>query len=223
MNFILTVGLFTLFFTTIPFVAGLTTYRKLQVEFKVLAILFIVMFLVEAHNLYQLYNGQNNIWIYHFYFPVEYTALMYVFSVWQTNSLIKVLIRLSIPVLVIISIIYTVQSPSLYVYDHLPMTIALPIYLSISTYTLLNHYSQDKGNILKNPIFWVCAALILFSSCSLMHFVVRNMFSESKWIIIWTIHAVTNMAANLLYAVGFIVHYRFGSVGKEPENRLMFR
>lgn len=223
MNFILTVGLFTLFFTTIPFVAGLVTYRKLRPEFKILAMLFVVIFLVEAYSLYRLYYSQNNIWIYHFYFPVEYTALMYVFSVWQINSVVKKLIRLSIPVLIVISIIYTIQSPSLYVYNHLPMTIALPLYLLISTYTLLNRYSQDKGNILKNPVFWVCAAVILFSSCSLIHFVSLNMFAESKWIIIWAIHSVTNMVTNLLYTVGFIVHYRFGSVDEEPENHLMFR
>lgn len=209
MNIYNILGALNLFFVLIPLIAGLIGFRKYTLDFKLLTFLFLIIAGVGIYSYSQAFRGQNNIWIYHFYDPIEYGLLIAVFSFWQKKQIVKRILLYSIPVFVLfcgINIIFFTDDINNY--NFFTSSISRIIFIIISAYTLLNIFKSDKGELLKKPEFWITIALLMYSSNTLAYFVFSKIHVAQVMVTLWVINVVMDIIANQIYAIGFICRYR---------------
>jgi len=213
------------FFTSIPMIIGLFGYQKLNNSMRLLSILFVIMFLVEAYGLYQTFIFGDNRWIFHFYTPIEFTLLLAVFYKWQSLRVIKrmiILLIIGFITFCIINSAFIDNSVFIWLngslllnthvsFNYLPIKISDIIYVAVASLTLIRIFIQDKGSITSEPAFWVSAALLLFASSAIVFFVFIELISSQRIVLIWILHNMVNAVANILYAIGLIIAYRKGS------------
>jgi len=194
-----------LFFCLIPAVTGAFRYRHLDKNIKIFVWYLCLVFLVESYNLYKTYLGENNIWIYHFYGPIEYAFLITILSSWLEEVKFRLILKLSIIGFIVMGIINGIVEGDLSKYNYLPTSIAYPIFASISAYILIKMLKGDWGNIRRKPAFWICSALLLISSCNIVYFSFQKFINENMLVWPWVLHLVVNMIAYLFYAYGLVV------------------
>ncbi len=184
--------------TTLPLATGIYGFRRFNSELKILVAYFALVVLVEAYCLYQAYNSGNTMWIFRFYTPIEYSFLVLVFSFWQKRAFLRRMLLYSIPLFVLIylgseSFLETSNN-----FDNFTASLESVLLVGISAFTLLGINQEDKGNILRDPRFWVGTAVLIYFSGNVM------IFALSKEITFWWAHNSLNISANLLYSGGFL-------------------
>ena len=200
-------------------------YRKLDRPLRLLLILFMVMFAVEAYNLYRLFHHLPNQWLYHVYMLIEFTLLMRIFSYWQTNkNVVKSIniINAAFLLLCVVNYIWfdvkilILKDGALHIntsatYNFIPIQVACVFYAAISAYTLFNLLRQDKGDIMKLPPFWVSAALLVFSSGTIVYFITNQIARSigADFIPVLVAHLIINIIVNIIYAIGFWIQMSY--------------
>jgi len=206
-------NLFPLYVTAVlsvplPLFAGLYFYRRLKREMKILLVLFAIVTLVEGYTFYQTLNQTNYYWVHHIYMPLEYGLLVWVFSYWQNYPFLKRALRLSIPVFVLICIIKMLSLENLMNPNSFTASVAYASYVGISSYTMISLQEQNPCAIHKDFRFWVGSALLVYSTGGLAYFAFRDTVVNKFMIEIWSIHAILNIIAHILYSIGFICQSR---------------
>ncbi|MCP4582529.1 MAG: hypothetical protein GY839_13050 [candidate division Zixibacteria bacterium] len=204
-----------LVFCMIPAVVGISSYRLLTKELKILAILFVVVCLVEMVSLILTILAKNNVWIYHFYAPIEYALYVTVFSYWIKNAQIKKALRYSIAGFAILSVASSLNTGDIFKFNYFPVTVAYIIYDGVAAITLIQVFNDDWGSVFKRHLFWIASALLLLSSCNLIYFAFHDMVPPESTDIFWTAHNIINMIAYLFYAIGFVCYKRYASADQE--------
>jgi hypothetical protein len=214
--------LIAVIFTAMPMLAGLICYRKLSNELKLLALLFLLIFMVEAYSFYLNFAMGSNQWLFHFYNPIEFTIFLSVFKAWHKDIRIKDTIKWLIPAFILLCLVNDLFWGSQVIfylngnflldrwvdYNFLPPEIAGILYAALAAFTLFRLFNDDKGDILHQPVFWISAGLLLYSSGTIMYFVFNELIRIEKIVMIWIIYNIINLIANQLYAIGFITYYR---------------
>ncbi|MCD6163316.1 MAG: hypothetical protein J7K40_13025 [candidate division Zixibacteria bacterium] len=208
MNIYNILGALSIFSIFIPLIAGLIGFRKYTLDFKLLTILFLIITGVGIYSYSQAIRGQNNIWLYHFYDPIEYSLFIAAFSFWQKKLVVKKIMLYSIPVFVIFCIINIILTDDINNYNFFTSSISRIIFIIISAYTLLDIFKSDKGELLKIPEFWIAIALFMCSSNTLVYFVFNKIIVAQVMVTFWVINLVIDLIANQIYAIGFICRYR---------------
>lgn len=181
-------------------------FRRLDGAFRLLLLWFVVILIVETFNFYQVYQGRSNVWIYHFYMPVEFVLFMLILSSWQRSRRFRTLLIASIPFFVLLCLINLYVSGIDGTFNFLPVSVSAVLYVAVAAYTMLNLYRTHAGSLFKAPRFWALSALILYSSGTLVYFSFNRIVVEQAIVAIWLMHAGLYILTNQLYAVGFLCH-----------------
>jgi hypothetical protein len=177
---------------------------------------------------------ESNQWLFHFYNPIEFAILLSAFKTWQTDVRVKETIKWAIPTFILFCLVNDLFWGSqviLYLngnflldrwadYNFVPPHVAGIVYAALAALTLFRLLSDDKGDIMHQPAFWISAGLLLYSSGTIMYFVFIELIKVERVVLIWIIYNFINLIANQLYAVGFITHYRNRNKKLPVENRL---
>lgn len=181
--------------------------KKLRPEMRILGIYFLLCLMAGLLEILLASKGINNLWIFHYFTPVQYALLTFVFYFWNQKSTLEKLIFYSIPVFVaswLLGSFWLANPADTFSYAY-PISAALLVL--VSSYTLLRIERLEKSSVLDIPEFWVSSGTliyfggtIVFSSLSvpLLHTSMETMR------LAWSTQAVANIMANLLYAGGFL-------------------
>jgi hypothetical protein len=186
-----------------PATAGIINYRSLEREFKLLLGLFMIVVLVEGYSYFAYLNNTNIHWVHHIYAPLEYGFIAVVFSFWQKSEIVKKSLIFSIPIFTLICVVNMLLPNSMLSLNSLTASLACTIYVLISVYTLYNLQKKDIGQLHKDSRFWICAALLLFSSGDLAYFAFDTFLANAIGSQLYYIHSSLNITANILYSIGF--------------------
>lgn len=187
---------------------GVLVFRRLSLEVKVLVVYFALLGQVEALSLYLALNNISNMWLFHIFTPLEYGLLALVFSYWQRNTFLRLLLRLSIPLFAVLCLVNRLLSENLVSFDNFTSSLEGWALILISIYTLLQLRRDTSVPILGMPQFWIAAAVLIYFSGNLPIFAFANMAT------VWMINHILNIISNLLFAGGFLCcHLKYRPYG----------
>lgn len=192
----------------VPLTTGLMLFRRLNTDLRLLLLLFAIVAMVEGYGFYLVMNSRNPYWIYHIYMPVEYAVFATVLSWWQRKEWVGKLFRLSIPPFAIICLWDIFGGGDLKDLNALTASIAYALYVGMSAYTLVNLDHANIRSTLGDYRFWIGTALLIYSAGGLAYFSFHDTVVANYLIQIWVIHGVLNMAAYLMYSVGYVCQAR---------------
>jgi len=184
----------------VPLGAGVSLFNRLEREAKILVAYLILIGLVEAFSFYQALNKVSTIWLFHVFTPLEYGFLVVVFSYWQKKPLLRLLLRLSIPLFALICLVNKLFLESLVSFDNFTASLEGSALIMISVYTLFNLYRDNSGPISRDPRFWITVAVLIYFSGSLPTFAFANIIA------LWSIPHILNVISNILFARGFLCY-----------------
>jgi hypothetical protein len=165
---------------------------------RILLVFFAVSLLIEVIvDLLALYKI-NNLWLFHISTLLEYTLLILVFSYWQKKDILKLSLRLSIPLFLLIWFAAKLFLESFNQFDNFTSSMAGVILVVVSSYTLYDLSKENSVSLSRDPRFWVGSAVLIYYTGNLMLFALSNIIT------IWAIHSILNIIANLIYSGGFL-------------------
>lgn len=170
--------------------------------------MFGIMTVVEAAALFLALSKRNMYWLYHLYLPIDYALMILILSFWQSNGYLKRALRISIPVFIIVDLIYLFLYGSLTEQDSFGISLEYIIFVLTAAYTLYNLQSRDSGYLYRDYRFWICSGLLIYSASALAYFAFYDIFSEVRILQIWALHACLNIMSYLFYSAGIIIQYR---------------
>ena len=182
----------------VPLIIGLVYFRHIRLEMKILVIFFFLTCLMEAILVYQAYNAKYNLWLIHYFTPLEYGIFALTFSYWQDKNRVRKLLWASIPGFILYFGCVEAFFDSPGSFDSYAASLEGLILIGISTYTMINLKTEDIYQPIRDPRFWICSAVLIYFSGNLM------LFAWSKVIMVWWIHNLLNIISNLIFAGGFL-------------------
>ena len=185
----------------IPFILGLILFRKLNTALKLLLLLFGIGLLFEALGYYQYFfsSFRNNISLFHFYTLIECSLFIFIFSFWQNDFKLRRILRIIIPGFAFLWIGSKLFFESFDQPDNYTTSLECVLLVAISFRTLYVVNQENLKTILREPRFWISAAVLIYFSANLLTFALSNI------IVNWGFHhAIVNIISNLLYAGGFL-------------------
>lgn len=161
---------------------------------------FVLLGLVDVSSLYLALNRINNIWLFHLFTPLEYGILVMVFSYWQKEPLLRLVLRLSIPLFVLICLVNKLFLENLVSFDNFTVSLESSALIMISVFTLFSLYRDNSGLISKDPRFWITVAVLIYFAGNLPTFAFANIIA------LWSIHSILNITSNILFSGGFLCY-----------------
>jgi hypothetical protein len=184
----------------VPFAVGVFALRRLQTGTRVLLGYFLLLGLVEAIGLYLALNKISNLWLFHVFTPLEYGFLTLVFSCWQKKPLLRLLLRLSIPLFALICLLNKLYLEDVSRFDNFTATLESAALILISVYTLFDLYRETASALFRDPRFWIAVAVLVYFSGNLPVFAFANIIT------LWSMHHFLNITSNILFTGGFLCH-----------------
>ncbi len=182
----------------IPVITGILSYKLLTRELKILMGFLIISFSVAMVSTHIAFTGKSNMMVFHIYTLVEYTFLIIIFSYWQKIKAVKTGLLISIPLFTLIWIIVKLFLEDPLRFDNFTSSLECAVLVSVSAYTLFSMVGENLKSLYREPRLWVSTAVLIYFSGNLIT------FALSSIIVIWTIHNVLHIIADLCYAGGFL-------------------
>lgn len=191
------------------FVVAVVIYcrKRLGRDMFVLGIYFMISLVISSIQATTALIGLNNLWTGQIFIPIQYALIMYVFYLWSRGSFVGTIIRYSIPVFVAawsLGVILLGSLASVYTYSD---PISAAIFILTATYTLLSIDRIEGEPLLAMPAFWVSSATVIYFGST----IVLSSLSSALWRssmstmqLAWSLQAIMNILANVLYAGGFL-------------------
>jgi hypothetical protein len=177
--------------------------------------LVFITLIVETIGLYYLkVLGKVAGLVYAIFQPVEYTLMAIFFFLIIKSSIIKSIIKISIPFVLIWNIINSLFFQSingLNTYALLVVSLLFCSWTVVYFLQLLNSFDDEKI-LWKNPYFWVCTGVLFFYAGSFfltcfINFILKNdSVTANK---IWPINHMLNIVMYSLYTYGFICQAKY--------------
>jgi hypothetical protein len=190
-------------------VVAVVIYRRNRLgrEMMGLGVYFLVTLVVTAIQAFLAFNRISNVWTIQVFTPIQFAMLMYVFYLWNRGSTAGAIILYAIFIFVVVWLISVVVLGSLadlFAYSD-PISGAVLIFTS--SYTLMKVERTEDKSVFSIPAFWVSSATVVYFGSTL----VFSSLSSALWRapmttmqLAWSLQAVMNIVANLLYAGGFL-------------------
>ena len=200
----------------LPIISGLLRLSRLKIEMALFLWLFIFMFVEETYMeaVYHIYHTVPY-WLQHIYGPIEYIIIIFVFSRWIDNSIIKKVLWISVPINIAYAIISVLTFESLNKTNSSLVLIFCVIYMFISVYVIFTLFTKDRGDVTSDYKFWMSSGLLIYSSGSLLYFAFYD-FLVTYYV--WLFHNICNVIAHIFYAKGFLcLPKKEGSANISPD------
>jgi hypothetical protein len=199
------------FSSVIPLAIGLWKHRHLDQTLKVLLALAGLTFVTEMTMLSLTNYGYRNLWLIHFFTPIQYSLLAWIFAAWIQDRKARRAIKVSIPLFWMWSAIvflWIEQTTSFSTYSR---SLEAFLVVTISAYALIELSKREVASLLTFPAFWVCIAVLVYFTGSAVIYASSNILLElslEALTIAWTAKGGLNILANLFLGIGFTCHRR---------------
>jgi uncharacterized membrane protein YidH (DUF202 family) len=194
----------------ISFISSLSTLfiKNDKLIYRLFSIFLLTTFIIESVANQMAERKQNNIFIYNLFSVLEFCFYFFFFHSVLKGYLKKIkgsVIIILYLALALVNIFLIQGKNNFHTYTYI-LGCIICIILSITYFYFLFKYST-VSNLIKDPVFWISAALLLYYSCTLPVFGILNFltnlavpfYTELAFII-----EFMNIALYLLFAIGFI-------------------
>ncbi len=168
MNIFSVVYIVLLFITLISYI---TLCRKKDLYVKLVISLLILWVIVTGAAIYSTeYAGlKNNLFIFHIFTPLEYIILALLFKVIIVNTTVKRLLAYSIPVFIVVAILFSIFIQKLNESNSAVITLESVIMIFLSLYYLREVLLLQHATVLhKFPLFWIIVGILIYFTGNLV-------------------------------------------------------
>ncbi len=195
---------------TIPLASGLYIFGRLSSEMKILVAYFGVALMADLVGTYLAAQNINNLWVLHIMTIIEFGFLMWVFSCWQNNRMLRRILRMSIPLFSIVGIIAMFFLEGVGEYNTLSRSVECLILVAASAFALFELSKESFSSVFNQPRFWVGCAVLIYYASTLFFFSLSSAlleWSAERRAVVFDFHTFMNVIANLIYAGGFVCQF----------------
>ena len=188
-------------------IVGVWRYKLLRSEMKILFIFFGFVFIINALSAYFALQGTNNLWLFHIYTLLEYSALMLVFSYWQKTEKSTLTLRLAIAAFFVAWLIAKSFLENLQQSDSFSSSLASVLLIGVSSYMLFVLFQQNSFSLVRDFRFWVLSAVLIDHASRVILFALDNIVLHlpiADVIKLWSFHWLITIIANFLYSGSFL-------------------
>lgn len=188
-------------------ILGVWRFGKLSRELRVVAIYLVVSMAFSLTQYYFAKRNINNLWLTHFFTPIQYAFLAWTLSLWQRSPQIQRILQMSAVIFAAIclgSILLLENLRTFNIYSRPFESVLLVISSGYALY-LLN--KNDSGSLLRRPEFWVSSAILLYFSGMVVLYAMSNSFLRASFDtlrVAWIAHSVVSVIFSSLFAVAFL-------------------
>jgi hypothetical protein len=187
--------------------ALLLARKKLKPELKILGAYFVVCLIAGLFEILLASKGINNLWIFHYFTPIEYALLMFMFYSWNQRSPVGKLILYSIPIFIglwLMGSFWLANPADTFSYAYPVSEVLLVL---VSSYTLIRIERLEKSSLLDMPEFWASSGTLIYFGGTIVWSSLNSPLLHTSLEIMrlaWSTQSVANILANLLYAGAFL-------------------
>ncbi len=182
--------------------------KLLTFEMRTLGVYFILGLAVDISQVVMALRGEHNLWIFYFFFPIQFALLMLVFYFWNRSSALAKVMLFSIPVMVVVwsfgpAWFKSLENTLTYV-D--PASSVMLVFAA--SYTLLASDRMEESSVVELPAFWASAATVIYFGAtivwsSLSSTILKVSDPEIKRLA-WSTQSVVTILANFMFAGAFL-------------------
>lgn len=191
----------------IPLFAALYVYQKLTSVLKIFLLLLVLVAVTEASGFILSYEGVRYLWIYHIYTLVEYSLFVLIFLFWQKEPRVRKILGFSIPGFFVIWLIAKFSVERWGEMDNFTSSLEAVILIGVAAYTLINLTQEKMNSLIADPRFWITMGVLIYFTGNIVTFALGNVLLsllQKGDQVIWPLHSILNIVANLFYAGGFL-------------------
>lgn len=145
--------------------------------------------------------------LYHIYLPIEYISLSIYFYLTIRNVIIKKIILYSIPLFVLLSILFSLEVVVVSKYPNFQTNIECLLLIVWATIAIFTIEVKEDISILLLPVFWICVGILIyqcgvFTFTGLLNYLMKSrsdLYERLK-----NYHIVFNCIIYSLYSIAFI-------------------
>ena len=205
----LVINFLSSFAPMLPLWIGLANKSRLEASQDYLLVLVFIAFVVQVvANILWLYSN-NNLFLMHFYVPVEFGLIMLLYSKWLQKWIMKAHFYFGILFFLAFSIINSLFVQSIYEFNSNAITLAYILYIGMAIFYFYKILNEEKLTPLeKNPKFWINTSILIYFSASLLVSSLSNQINTKSQLFVnisWAFHAFLNTLHYVLYAIGLWV------------------
>jgi len=197
----------TAFSTILPFIAGIWLWKRLDIGLRILTWSLFVILLFDLAAMFLALMSKSNAFVLNIYAPIELFLFFLVFYLWSESVNVKRSLLATVILFFIFWLLFwRVLDIKEGMYD-LVLTVESVLFVFFSVIALFSALNNDKLPVVKNPIFWVSSALLIYFAGNLFVFALIKELSkeipeQGKYI--WIIHSLLNLTKNLFFLGGFL-------------------
>lgn len=193
----------------LPLAVAIWKYRYANNVMRLFSQFIMITACAESAGLYMAGHGINNLWLLHFYTIVEFSAFMAFYYMIFPQKRVKQLFKAAIVVFAMADLAYIIAIADLATFNTLFRTIESFTLTIAGIFYFYHALSNDKFQepLEKMPVFWINSGILLYFMGNVFLFMLFNIFlgvSPSQNTSMWTIHAVLNVVANVLFTKGLL-------------------
>ena len=156
-------------------VIGFLKWNKLSKEYRYLSVLFLITFIFETLAVVFAYTVKNNTIVYEIFDPLQlilFSCIFYEIIISRSTKRKVLISAIIMSLIIILSSVLDLEAGFLNSYSVVIKSIYY-IFLSLIVFrqVLLN---PRYSNILKEPVFWFCAALLFFFTINILFWTSNN-------------------------------------------------
>ena len=190
----------------IPVLTGLIRFKKMDRAHYPFILLLTLGFCNEVLSFYLIRNRQSNAWNSNFYILIVGITITYQFKRWQLFDPSK---RMYVRILILLILIWIVENlyRSIKTFPSYSIVFYALVIVLMSISMMNKVMANEKGNVFRNPIFIICAGLILFYTNIVIivsAYIYSLKFSNQMQGTIVRIMSLINLFTNLLYTAAFL-------------------
>jgi hypothetical protein len=196
------------YFIAISFLVSLVVYFNRTPSFKYLRIFPPFLFgslVVEVVGSYFSSIGRNNVILYDVFSTIEFCFYLWIISILITDSRVKLIARLTIPVYVIITTLNVLYFQGPRIFHTATYSLGCLLIVIFCIYYFYELFRNPKSVKLNNsPEFWICSGLLFFYCCGFPLYGFLNYWGEfirTNFILIFTI---LNIFLYSLFTIAFL-------------------
>ena len=191
----------------LPLGLGLMFFRRLEKARRILLILMACSLIAQLIALDYFLDKKSNLFVYHFYLPIEVLLLGNIYKIWLRGYWKKALIETLIWSFVLFAILNTLFFQGLDQMNTHALFVAgsmLIIFAIAYFYRVLDEMKEEA--LEKSPAFWINTAVLLYYSGSLLILTMTRLLSaeaiKAYYHDIWFFHSCFNILMYGLFALG---------------------
>ncbi|MFT6923759.1 MAG: hypothetical protein ACJA1C_002779 [Crocinitomicaceae bacterium] len=188
-----------------PLIVGFVHFQKLSLNMKILYILIVITFVMEAAALILRLQGIRNLFIFHSYVYVEITVVMMIYYRLFDTFRWKLVAVILYVVFIVFSILNVEYVEGLDVFNSNQRYVeGLIIILLCVTYFVQLMRRAEHRHLHSLPSFWLNSGFLIYFSGTLFLFMLGRDLIQRDIGIFWEIHALLNILLNTVYVIALL-------------------